>query len=69
MQLPIELDFVNEGKNSEKALSHIKTSGLDCVIPEIIWNKTTGRILCMQFEEGFKCTNIEEIESAGLHKK
>lgn len=34
-----------------------------------MWNRTTSRVLCMQFEEGFKCTNLEEMKNVGLDKK
>jgi aarF domain-containing kinase len=67
-QLPKELDFCNEGKNSEKAKAAIEKSGLDCVVPKVIWKDTSERVLCMEFEEGFKATDTEAIEEAGLNK-
>jgi aarF domain-containing kinase len=67
-QLPKELDFTLEGKNSEKAQAYIKDSGLACCIPKIIWKHTTPRVLTMKFEEGFKATDIDKIEEAGLKK-
>lgn len=68
-QLPKELDFVNEGRNSEKAKAAIEGSGLDCVVPSVIWKDTSKRVLCMEFEEGFKATDVEKIEEAGLDKQ
>jgi aarF domain-containing kinase len=67
--LPIELDFVNEGKNAERAASFIAKSGLPCVIPKILWDKTSRRVLCMEFEEGFKSTDLSAIEKSGLKKR
>jgi hypothetical protein len=67
--LPKELDFVREGKNAERAAAHIEKSGLDCVVPKIIWKKTASRVLTMEFEEGFKSTDIEAIEKSGLNKQ
>jgi len=66
-QLPKELNFILEGKNSERASTEL-TSNDDVVIPKVIWDKTTPRVLCMEFEEGFKCTDIDAIEQAGLQK-
>jgi hypothetical protein len=67
--LPKELDFVREGKNAELAAMHINKTGLDCVIPKIIWNKTSSRVLTMEFEEGFKATDVDAIEASGLNKR
>jgi len=69
LKLPIELDFSNEGKNAEIAHDHIKTTGLDCSIPEVLWDKTNKRVLCMTFEEGFKCTDLQKMEQLGLDKR
>lgn len=68
-QLPRELDFLNEGKNAECAASQLRESNLDVIIPEIIWEKSSNRVLSMQFEEGFNSTDISQIEKAGLKKK
>eukprot|EP00934_Nitzschia_sp_Nitz4_P002821 Nitzschia sp. Nitz4//scaffold88_size82704//10842//12972//NITZ4_005282-RA/size82704-augustus-gene-0.77-mRNA-1//1//CDS//3329559464//2811//frame0 len=66
--LPKELDFTNEGKNSERAAVNIKGTGLSCVIPKVIWSKTAPRVLTMEFEEGFKATDEEAIQKSGLDK-
>jgi predicted unusual protein kinase regulating ubiquinone biosynthesis (AarF/ABC1/UbiB family) len=68
-QLPKELDFVREGKNAEKADLHVKEMGLACCIPKIIWQNTSPRVLTMEFEEGFKATDIESLEASGLKKR
>lgn len=67
--LPKELDFAREGKNAERAAAHITETGLECIIPKIIWQKTAPRVLTMEFEEGFRATDIEAIERAGLNKQ
>ncbi|OEU20369.1 ABC1-domain-containing protein, partial [Fragilariopsis cylindrus CCMP1102] len=67
-QLPKELDFVLEGKNAEKADLHVKKMGLACCIPKVIWQNTSPRVLTMEFEEGFKATDIESLEASGLKK-
>ena len=68
-QLPIELDFCNEGRNSEKAFAAIQKSGLDCVVPKVLWNHSSERVLCMEYEEGFRSTDVEAIDKAGLKRR
>lgn len=67
--LPIELDFLNEGRNAERAAKFIESSGLDCIVPKILWGDSSKRVLCMEFEEGFKATDLDAIEKAGLRKR
>eukprot|EP00980_Cylindrotheca_fusiformis_P001220 scaffold328_cov130-Cylindrotheca_fusiformis.AAC.34 len=66
--LPKELDFTREGKNSERAAEHLKGSGLDCIVPKVIWKRTAPRVLTMEFEEGFKSTDVDALEQSGLNK-
>jgi hypothetical protein len=68
-QLPKELDFQREGRNAEKAAVQIEKSGLACCIPKVIWKNTSPRVLTMEFEEGFKSTDIESLEASGLKKR
>ncbi|KAI2494676.1 ABC1 family-like protein [Fragilaria crotonensis] len=67
--LPKELDFLNEGKNAERAEKFIRASGLDCVVPRVLWEHSSSRVLCMEFEEGFNATDLDAIEKAGLNKR
>lgn len=67
-QLPKELDFENEGRNSERAAAAIHLSGVDCIVPAVVWKHSSKRVLCMEFEEGFKATDVDAIEKAGLKK-
>mmetsp|Transcript_34493 Transcript_34493/g.38634 ORF Transcript_34493/g.38634 Transcript_34493/m.38634 type:complete len:631 (-) Transcript_34493:85-1977(-) len=67
-QLPKELDFVREGENAEKATVHVNKTGLPCCIPKIIWQHTSPRVLTMEFEDGFKSTDIKSLEASGLKK-
>ena len=68
-QLPKELDFKREGKNAEEAALQIEISGLACCIPKVVWENTSSRVLTMEFEEGFKSTDIESLEASGLKKR
>jgi aarF domain-containing kinase len=68
-QLPKELDFLNEGKNAERAGKFLEQSGLNCVVPKILWSFSSSRVLCMEFEEGFPATDLVAISKAGLSKR
>ena len=68
-QLPKELDFTNEGKNAETAATHLESTGLDCVIPRVLWPLTSERVLSMEFEEGFKATDVVSIDKAGICRR
>lgn len=68
-QLPKELDFVNEGRNAELASAEMKRFGLACCIPKIIWQDTSERVLTMEFEEGFRATDVEALEKSGLSRR
>ncbi|KAL7576744.1 hypothetical protein ACA910_005660 [Epithemia clementina (nom. ined.)] len=69
--LPKELDFVNEGRNAERAAEYLQryNSDLDCVVPKILWQHTTPRVLTMEFEEGAKATDIKALREMGLRRQ
>lgn len=76
-QLPKELDFHNEGRNAEAASAHIQSTGLDCVVPNVLWKSATGsqqqltseRVLTMEFEAGFPSTDVARIDQIGICRK
>ena len=75
-QLPKELDFTNEGNNAEAASAHLQKTGLDCVVPLVLWRSATGqqcltseRVLTMEFESGFPATDVERIDSIGICRR
>ncbi|CAB9514309.1 aarF domain-containing protein kinase 1 [Seminavis robusta] len=74
-QLPLELDFANEGRNAERAASFLQQRQKrqqdhpDVVIPKVHWQQTSKRVLCMAFEEGFRATNVEAIRQANMKPK
>lgn len=60
-----ELDFVNEGKNSERCqsdLSHLKY----VYVPKVHWDKTSTRVLTAEFIDGCKISNKDAIKKMGL---
>ena len=64
--LPKELDFFNEGANAERAAAFIQTTKLPCIIPKVHWDKTSERVLTMDFEEGCNITDIDRIQKMGF---
>jgi predicted unusual protein kinase regulating ubiquinone biosynthesis (AarF/ABC1/UbiB family) len=63
--VPLELDFVNEARNAE-ALAKSLSARADVVVPEIVWEHTTTRLLVMEFLEGIKIDDVETLRSAGV---
>uniref|UniRef100_A0A7G3AXI4 Protein kinase domain-containing protein n=1 Tax=Lutzomyia longipalpis TaxID=7200 RepID=A0A7G3AXI4_LUTLO len=62
--LPIELDFLNEGRNAEKIAGMFK--GYKWLkIPKIFWNYSTDRVLVMEYVEGGQ---VDDIEYMRRHK-
>ncbi|KAM4853875.1 aarF domain-containing protein kinase 1 isoform 2-T3 [Thomomys bottae] len=59
--LPLELDFLNEGKNAEKVAQMLKHFDF-LKIPEIYWELSTKRILLMEFVEGGQVNDKEYME-------
>ena len=55
--------------HAEAAASHLKSTGLDCVIPHVLWDFTNDRVLTMDFEEGFRATDVERIDQAGICRR
>jgi predicted unusual protein kinase regulating ubiquinone biosynthesis (AarF/ABC1/UbiB family) len=68
-KLPIELDFCNEGRNAEKAAKHMRAAGMACVVPKVLWEHSSSRVLVMEFEEGFKATDLKAMEKSGLKRR
>lgn len=64
-KLPLELDFVQEGKNAEKVskmLQHFKF----LKVPGVYWDYSTPRVLTMEYCDGGKVDNKEYMEQKGI---
>uniref|UniRef100_A0A1B0CL93 Protein kinase domain-containing protein n=2 Tax=Lutzomyia longipalpis TaxID=7200 RepID=A0A1B0CL93_LUTLO len=62
--LPIELDFLNEGRNAEKIAGMFK--GYKWLkIPKIFWKYSTDRVLVMEYVEGGQ---VDDVEYMRRHK-
>jgi len=64
--IPLELDFLNEGKNAEAVGKNFAARGDDVIVPHIYWEYTTKKLLVMEFMEGIKITEVEKLRSAGI---
>ncbi|KAF5903678.1 putative aarF domain-containing protein kinase 5 isoform X1, partial [Clarias magur] len=63
-----ELDFENEGRNSERCAKELKHFKF-IVIPKVFWELSSKRVLTAEFCEGCKINNIEEMKRQGLSLK
>lgn len=56
--IPHELNFIEEGRNSEKLSNLLKKNFKDSVVcPKVFWESTSSRILTQEFVEGVKINN------------
>jgi predicted unusual protein kinase regulating ubiquinone biosynthesis (AarF/ABC1/UbiB family) len=65
--VPLELDFINEGHNAEMIAQNFAERG-DIVVPKIYWEYTTRRVLVMEYIEGIKVTDLAGLERIGVDK-
>ena len=65
--LPKEMDFVHEGRNSERAARLFKNNPY-LVVPQVVWPLTSRRILTMEFSPGHKITDLDYIQSNNFNK-
>lgn len=63
--LPVEMDFLNEGKNAEKAQAQFKKYKW-LKIPRIYWDYCSPRVLVMEYLEGGQVTDVEYIKKNGI---
>nr|XP_055159541.1 aarF domain-containing protein kinase 1 isoform X1 [Nyctereutes procyonoides]XP_055159542.1 aarF domain-containing protein kinase 1 isoform X1 [Nyctereutes procyonoides] len=59
--LPLELDFLNEGRNSEKVAQMLKHFDF-LKVPRIYWDLSTKRVLLMEFVDGGQVNNRDYME-------
>jgi predicted unusual protein kinase regulating ubiquinone biosynthesis (AarF/ABC1/UbiB family) len=62
--VPMELDFVNEGRNCERIAANF-ASRPDLLVPKVYWEFTSRRVLTMELMEGVKIT---ELEGTGINR-
>jgi aarF domain-containing kinase len=63
--IPLELDFINEGRNAERIARDF--AGVeDIVVPEIYWDYTSRRVLTMEYIDGVKITDYDGMKRIGV---
>ncbi|MEH2319019.1 ABC1 kinase family protein [Nostoc sp.] len=63
-----EMDYIHEGENAERFFElygHIK----DIYVPKIYWEYTNRRVLTMEWINGIKLTQTEEISAQGINAR
>ncbi|XP_049819455.1 uncharacterized aarF domain-containing protein kinase 5 isoform X2 [Aethina tumida] len=60
-----ELDFVNEGKNSERCAKELQQLKY-VYVPKVNWELTSRRVLVTEFIEGHKICDVAKIKQDGL---
>lgn len=56
--VPLELDFINEGRNSETIAKFLEARP-DIVIPKVHWDLSTSRVLVTDFVDGIKINDVD----------
>ena len=64
-KLAQELDFINEGKNSERCQKDLKHLGY-VYVPKVHWDMTSTRVLTAEFIDGCKVSDVHGIQKMGL---
>ena len=63
-----EIDYTHEAQNAERF--YFNFQGSETVnIPKMYWEYSTKHVLCQEFSEGIRISDIQKLEAAGLDKK
>jgi aarF domain-containing kinase len=62
---PEEVDFVHEGQAAERVAALLADRD-DVVIPRIFWDRSSKRVLTMDYIDGIKITDVETQRAAGI---
>jgi predicted unusual protein kinase regulating ubiquinone biosynthesis (AarF/ABC1/UbiB family) len=65
--LPRELDFEHEAKNCEHIRANLTVRG-DVIVPEVLREYTTKKLLVMEYVPGIKVTDVAALKAAGIDK-
>uniref|UniRef100_UPI00358FFE0D aarF domain-containing protein kinase 1 n=1 Tax=Myxine glutinosa TaxID=7769 RepID=UPI00358FFE0D len=63
--LPVELDFMNEGRNAEKISGMLQHFGF-LKVPHIIWEYSRKRVLTMEFVDGGQINDKEYMQKHNI---
>ncbi len=62
---PDEVDFVHEGRAAEEIAALLEHRE-DVVVPRIYWERSSRRVLTMDYLDGIKITDVEALREAGV---
>lgn len=65
LNLPNELDFIHEARNSERCGRNFANNA-SVSVPRIFWDQTTRRVLTMEFINGTKLDDIDALKDKGF---
>lgn len=60
-----ELDFINEGRNSERCAKELSKFSF-IYVPRVLWNLTTKRVLTTEFIHGTKVSDVKSLKRLGF---
>ena len=62
-----ELNYTSEARNAEKFLKEYKDNPA-IYIPQVYWNYSTQKVLTMEYIEGIKISELEQLERQGFNR-
>lgn len=65
--VPLELDFLNEARNAERIRNNLRHRA-DVVIPAVVHEHSTRRLLVLEYVEGIKVTDVDRLDRAGIER-
>jgi predicted unusual protein kinase regulating ubiquinone biosynthesis (AarF/ABC1/UbiB family) len=65
--VPLELDFINEGRNSEAIAAELNHP--DVFAPPVVWEHSSRRVLVMEFVDGIKVSDVRGLRAFGLEPR
>ncbi len=60
-----EIDYINEGRNAELFAANFQNDPT-VKVPKIYWRYSSGKVLTLEWIEGFKLTDVGSIQAASL---
>lgn len=66
--VPLELDFLHEADNAERMAACLGGRD-DVIVPRVVRELSTGRLLVTEFAEGVRCTDLAGLERLAVDPK
>jgi ubiquinone biosynthesis protein len=66
--VPLELDFVNEGRNAMRMAACLRARH-DVYVPPVVDEVSSGRVLVSEFAPGVRCTDVDALVRMGVDPK